>query len=65
MMGFLVSAVDLILAGRMTEGDDRIAIMDALGLGGYGSSLADGDPGEQIVDLGEQGVPRRAGRRER
>lgn len=35
IMGFLVSAVDLILAGRMTEGAERIAIMDALGLGGY------------------------------
>lgn len=34
-MGFLVSAVDLILAGRMSEGADLIAIMDALGLGGY------------------------------
>ena len=35
LMGFLVSAVDLILAGRMTEGAERIAVMDALGLGGY------------------------------
>lgn len=35
IMGFMVSTVDLILAGRMVEGPERVAIMDALGLGGY------------------------------
>lgn len=35
IMGFMVSTVDLILAGRLVEGPERVAIMDALGLGGY------------------------------
>ncbi|MDE0826018.1 MAG: MATE family efflux transporter [Akkermansiaceae bacterium] len=35
ILGFMVSTVDLVLAGRMVAGTERIAIMDALGLGGY------------------------------
>ena len=35
LMGFLVATVDLVLAARLAEGPDRIAIMDALGLAGY------------------------------
>ena len=35
LMGFLVSSVDLILAGWASEGVERIAIMDALGLAAY------------------------------
>lgn len=35
ILGFLVATVDLLLATRMAEGDSRIALMDALGLGGY------------------------------
>jgi len=35
ILSFMVNTVDLILATRMTDGDSRVAIMDALGLGGY------------------------------
>jgi putative MATE family efflux protein len=35
ILGFLVNTVDLVLATRMAEGEARIAVMDALGLGGY------------------------------
>ena len=35
ILSFMVNTVDLILATRMAEGDARVAIMDALGLGGY------------------------------
>ncbi len=35
ILGFLVSTVDLLLSTRMAEGGDRMAILDALGLGGY------------------------------
>lgn len=35
LMGFLVATVDLVLAARMAEGPERIAIMDALGMGGF------------------------------
>lgn len=35
ILSFMVNTVDLILATRMAEGEARIAIMDALGLGGY------------------------------
>ncbi|MDA7868534.1 MATE family efflux transporter, partial [bacterium] len=35
ILSFMVNTVDLILATRMTDGDARVAIMDALGLGGY------------------------------
>jgi len=35
ILAFLVSTVDLLLSTRMAEGDDRVAILDALGLGGY------------------------------
>lgn len=35
ILSFMVNTVDLILATRMTDGEARIAIMDALGLGGY------------------------------
>ena len=35
ILSFMVNTVDLILATRMADGDTRVAIMDALGLGGY------------------------------
>ncbi len=35
ILGFMVSTIDLLLATRMVEGDTRIAMVDALGLGGY------------------------------
>lgn len=35
ILSFMVNTVDLILATRMADGDSRVAIMDALGLGGY------------------------------
>ena len=35
ILSFMVNTVDLILATRMSNGETRIAIMDALGLGGY------------------------------
>ncbi len=35
ILGFLVATVDLIFTGRLAEGDLRIAMMDAMGLGGY------------------------------
>ncbi|MDF1711048.1 MAG: MATE family efflux transporter [Akkermansiaceae bacterium] len=35
ILSFMVNTVDLILATRMADGDARVAIMDALGLGGY------------------------------
>ncbi|MEM9079649.1 MAG: MATE family efflux transporter [Verrucomicrobiota bacterium] len=35
ILGFLVATVDLVLTGRMAEGETRIAMMDAMGLGGY------------------------------
>ena len=35
ILGFLVATVDLLLATRMSEGASRVAIVDALGLGGY------------------------------
>jgi len=35
ILSFMVNTVDIILATRMADGDTRIAVMDALGLGGY------------------------------
>ena len=35
ILSFMVNTVDLILATRMVDGDGRVAVMDALGLGGY------------------------------
>lgn len=35
ILGFLVATVDLVLSTRMSAGDNRVAILDALGLGGY------------------------------
>jgi putative MATE family efflux protein len=35
ILSFLVATVDLFLSTRMAEGDERVAILDALGLGGY------------------------------
>ena len=35
ILSFMVNTVDFILATRMSEGEERIAILDALGLGGY------------------------------
>lgn len=35
ILGFLVATVDLIFTGRLAEGDLRVAMMDAMGLGGY------------------------------
>lgn len=35
ILSFMVNTVDIMLATRMSEGDERIATMDALGLGGY------------------------------
>jgi putative MATE family efflux protein len=35
ILGFLVATVDLVMTGRLAEGDLRVAMMDAMGLGGY------------------------------
>jgi len=35
VLGFFVGLADLLIAGRMTTGVERIAILDAMGLGGY------------------------------
>lgn len=35
ILGFLVATVDLIFTGRLAEGELRVAMMDAMGLGGY------------------------------
>ena len=35
MLGFMVATVDLVFTGRLAEGDLRVAMMDAMGLGGY------------------------------
>lgn len=35
ILGFMVATVDLIFTGRLAEGELRIAMMDAMGLGGY------------------------------
>lgn len=35
ILSFMVNTVDLILATRMAEGEERVALMDALALGGY------------------------------
>jgi putative MATE family efflux protein len=35
VLAFFVGLTDLLIAGRMAEGGDRVAILDAMGLGGY------------------------------
>lgn len=35
ILAFFVGMTDILIAGRMAEGDERIAILDAMGLGGY------------------------------
>ena len=35
ILAFLVATVDLVFTGRLAEGDLRVAMMDAMGLGGY------------------------------
>ena len=35
LLGFLVGLVDLILTGRLAQGELRVAMLDAMGLGGY------------------------------
>ena len=35
ILTFFVGMTDMLIAGRMAEGDDRIAILDAMALGGY------------------------------
>lgn len=35
MLAFLVGLTDLLISGRMAEGVERVAILDAMGLGGY------------------------------
>ncbi len=35
VLAFFVGLTDLLIAGRMAVGDERVAVLDALGLGGY------------------------------
>ena len=35
VLAFVVGLTDLLLAGRMAAGGDRVAVLDAMGLGGY------------------------------
>lgn len=35
VLAFFVGLTDLLIAGRMTNGGQRVAVLDALGLGGY------------------------------
>jgi putative MATE family efflux protein len=35
MLAFVVGLTDLLISGRMAEGAQRVAILDAMGLGGY------------------------------
>jgi putative MATE family efflux protein len=35
VLAFFVGLTDLLISGRMAEGADRVAILDAMGLGGY------------------------------
>ncbi len=35
VLSFLVGTTDILIAGRMAEGEERVAILDAMGLGGY------------------------------
>jgi len=35
ILSFFVGMTDIIIAGRMVEGTERVAVLDALGLGGY------------------------------
>ncbi len=35
VLGFVVATVDLVLAAGLGEGDTRLAMMDAMGMGGY------------------------------
>lgn len=35
VLAFFVGLTDLLIAGRMVDGPDRVAVLDAMGLGGY------------------------------
>ena len=35
VLAFFVGLTDLLIAGRMVDGADRVAVLDAMGLGGY------------------------------
>lgn len=35
VLAFFVGTTDILIAGRMAEGEERIAILDAMGMGGY------------------------------
>lgn len=35
ILAFFVGMTDLLISGRMVEGADRVAVLDAMGLGGY------------------------------
>lgn len=35
ILSFFVGMTDIVIAGRMVEGAERVAVLDALGLGGY------------------------------
>ena len=35
VLAFFVGLTDLLIAGRMADGADRVAVLDAMGLGGY------------------------------
>lgn len=35
VLAFFVGTTDILIAGRMAEGEERVAILDAMGLGGY------------------------------
>lgn len=62
ILGFLVATVDLVLATRMSDGIERVAILDALGLGGYAvwlMMLVQGAVGTGVMAL----VSRAAGAR--
>ena len=35
VLAFFVGLTDLLISGRLAEGAERVAILDAMGLGGY------------------------------
>jgi putative MATE family efflux protein len=35
ILAFFVGLTDILIAGRMAEGEERVAVLDAMGLGGY------------------------------
>ena len=70
ILSFMVNTVDLILATRMADGDTRVAVMDALGLGGYAMWLMmilQGAVATGVLAIVARaaGAPRRAGRARR